>query len=128
MLGRQALTALSRVEMDELVEAYGVKSNDETDRAWQDTQGYPFYVQLWIEEMESGGRSAVMLKRFHDRTTRWMSDRQKGWLKQTLFLPEVNKRTLQAMLGTEQEAAEAQEWFEGEGSSSRYYRRRIPRA
>lgn len=116
MLGRLALNALSREEMDQLVESYGVKSREEKDRAWCDTQGYPFYVQLWVEEMESGGRSAVMLKRVHDRTTRWMSDREKEWLKQTLFLTEVNKRTLQAMLGTEQEAADAQKWFEAEGS------------
>src|SRR5713226_6992087 len=66
--------------------------------------------------MESGGRSAVMLKRFHDRTTRWMSDHEKGWLQHTLFLEAVNIRTLQGMVGNEQEAVKAFRWFEREGS------------
>jgi hypothetical protein len=111
-----SLTPLSRPEMDQLVESYGVTAHAEMERAWRDTQGYPLYVQLWIEEMASGGRTAVMLKRFHDRTTRWMSDRQKQWLQRTLFLDEVNIRTLRAMLGNEPEAGEAFRWFECEGS------------
>jgi hypothetical protein len=57
-----------------------------------------------------------MLKRFHDRTTRWMSDREKGWLQHALFLDEVNIRTLRCMIGNEQEAVEAFRWFEREGS------------
>ena len=110
------LDPLSRNEMDELVASYIVGGRDEQDRAWSDTQGYPFYVQLWIEEIESGGRSAVMLKRFHDRTTRWMSDEQKRWLQATLFLDEVNIRTLRCMVGSAEEAKQAFRWFEREGS------------
>jgi hypothetical protein len=116
VLKRITLDPLSRTEMDQLVESFGVRSPDEKERAWRDTQGYPFYVQLWIEEAESGGRGAVMLKRFHDRTTRWMGDREKRWLQHTLFLTEVNKRTLRTMLGSEAEADEAFRWFEREGS------------
>lgn len=116
LLKRIELAPFSRWEMDQLVESYGVRAQDEKERAWRDTQGYPFYVQLWIEEIASGGRSALMLKRFHDRTTRWMSDREKGWLKHTLFLDEVNIRTLRLMVGNEQEAVEAFRWFEREGS------------
>ncbi len=116
LLARIVLAPLSRPEMDQLVELYGVRADDEKERAWRDTQGYPFYVQLWIEEVASGGRSAVMLKRFHDRTTRWMSDCEKGWLQQALFLDEVNVRTMRGMLGNEQEAVEAFRWFEREGS------------
>jgi hypothetical protein len=102
--------------MDQLVEWYGVREEEEKERAWRDTQGYPFYVQLWIEEKSSGGRSAVMLKRFHDRTTRWMRDRETSWLKNVLFLDEVNIRTLRGMLDNEEEAEEAFNWFEREGS------------
>jgi hypothetical protein len=115
-LRRIALAPLSRSEMDELVESYGIRSQDEKERAWRDTKGYPIYVELWIHEMESGGRSAVMLKLFHDRTTRWMSDREKKWLQLTLFLDEVNIRTMRSMIGSEQEAEEAFRWFEREGS------------
>lgn len=110
------LDPLPRADMDQLVASYGVTSADETDRAWRDTQGYPFYVQLWIEEAESGGRGVVMLKRFHDRTTRWMGDREKRWLDQMIFLDEVNIRTLRAALEEPSEAEEAFRWFEREGS------------
>ena len=110
------LKPFSEQEMDQLVESYGVTAKEEKERAWGDTQGYPYFVQLWIEEMMSGGRSAVMLKRFHDRTTRWMNDRQKRWLQYTLFLDEVNRRTLEGLLGNKEEADEAFRWFERDGS------------
>jgi hypothetical protein len=116
LLPRIVLEPLSRQDMEELVESYGVRSPGEKERAWQDTQGYPFYVQLWIEEVESGGRSAVMLKRFYDRTTRWMSDKEKEWLHLTLFLEEVNKRSLRSMTENGKEAEDAFRWFEREGS------------
>jgi hypothetical protein len=116
LVKRLALDHLSRPEVDQMVEAFGVRSVDEKDRAWRDTQGYPFYVQLWIEEVESGGRAAVMLKRFHDRITRWMSDPQKRWLEHALFLDVINIRSLRGMLGSDAEAHEAFRWFERDGS------------
>ena len=45
-----------------------------------------------------------------------MSDREKGWLQHALFLDEVNVGTMQAMLGKEDEGAEAFNWFQGDGS------------
>ena len=116
LLPRIALTPLSQPEMNELVESYGVEEPDEKERVWRDTQGYPFYVQLWTDELSSGGRSAIMLKRFHDRTTRWMNDQQKKWLQHILFLDEINIRTLQNMLDNEREASEVFNWFQHEGS------------
>jgi len=116
LLKHIALENLTRVEMDELVEAFGISSVVEKDRAWRDTADYPFYVQLWIEEVESGGRGAVMLKRFYERTTRWMSDRERRWLEHTLFLDTVNIRSLRSMLGSESEAHDAFRWFEHNGS------------
>lgn len=110
------LNPLSRCEFDELMESEGVSTVEEKERAWRDTQGYPYYVQLWVEEKAAGGKTAVMLKSFYARTTRWMSEQQKYWLPFTLFLDEVNVRTLEAMIGDEQEAVEAFHWFECEGS------------
>ena len=111
-----SLTPLSRSEMDELVAKHGIVTKNEMNRVWRDTEGYPFYVQLWLEETNDGGRSAVMLKRFHDRTTRWMNKQQKRWLGYTLFLDSVDRRSLKLVLGTEDEANDAYEWFENEGS------------
>jgi hypothetical protein len=116
LIKRIALTPLSRVEMDEMVESFGVRALAEKDRAWRDTEGYPFYVQLWVEEAEAGGRSALMLKRFHDRITRWMSDSQRRWLEHVLFLDAVNIRSLRGMLGSATEAEDAFRWFENDGS------------
>ena len=56
------LAPLSRAEMDALVTSYGVTASEDKERAWLDTQGYPFYVQLWIEEAESGGSGRVALE------------------------------------------------------------------
>jgi hypothetical protein len=57
-----------------------------------------------------------MLKRFYDRTTRWMSDKEKEWLHLTLFLEEVNKWSLRSMTENDEEAQDAFRWFEREGS------------
>ena len=110
------LPHLSRTEMDQLVEASGVTDTSEKERAWRDTEGYPLNVELWIEEAKSGGRSALMLRRFYERQTRWMSDKEKFWLQHVQFLEAVNKRTLQKMLGNPEEATQALYWFEREGS------------
>ena len=116
LLPQIGLAQLSRSEMDQLIDLYGKTTPEEKERAWRDTQGYPLYLQLWIEEAAAGGRTAVMLQRFYDRTTRWMSDRQKDWLRHALFLDEVNVRTMQAMIGDEEQGAEAFNWFQREGS------------
>lgn len=115
-----SLRPLSRTEMDELATAYKVTDPNQQERAWNDTQGYPLLVHLWIEEARegegNGGPSVGLLKRFHDRTTRWMNDEQKRWLDHVLFLNRVNVRTMTAMLGDEAEARRAVHWFESEGS------------
>lgn len=110
------LKPLARDEMDVLVESFGMGSPAEKERAWKDTRGYPLYVQLWSEEAQSGGRSAIVVKRFYDRTTRWMSKQEKRWLEDTLFLDEVDKRTLRKALGSTEEAEKAFRWFENDGS------------
>jgi len=107
---------LSREDTDSLAEACGLGSPEEKARLWHETKGYPYYIQLFLEEIESGGQSAAMLGRVWDRHTRWMSEKGKEWLKATLFLEMVNKRTLRAMLGSPEEADEAFSWFREEGS------------
>lgn len=110
-----ALTPLSQSETYNLIELHIGDRLEEKERAWRDTQGYPFYLQLWIEEQTSGGRSAIMLQRFHDRTTRWMTKQQKEWLQQIIFMSEINIRTLKRFFSNE-EAEEVFQWFKNEGS------------
>jgi hypothetical protein len=114
------LSALSRAEMEELVSAHGRSGRKELDRAWADTLGYPLLVTLWLDEAQEAGHgegpSIGMLKRFHDRTTHWLTEEQKRWLYHALFLPRVNVETFAATLGDSDEARRAMQWFEGDGS------------
>ncbi|NJD36863.1 MAG: hypothetical protein FIA89_00850 [Geobacter sp.] len=107
---------LNRDEMDNLVEFYGYKTKEEKDRAWHDTEGYPYLVQLWIEEANAGGRTVGTLKMFYDRTTRWMNEYQKKWLEHVIFLNHVHTETLHKMLSTGDEPDVVMNWFENEGS------------
>lgn len=107
---------LNRDEMDNLVEFYGYKTIEEKDRAWHDTEGYPYLVQLWIEEAKAGGRTVGTLKMFYDRTTRWMNEYQKKWLEHVIYLNHVNTATLQNMLPADEDPEIVMNWFESEGS------------
>lgn len=110
------LAPLSREELEQLVRAHGVSDQAVIDRAWSDTQGYPFYVLLWAEEMADGGKSALMLRRFHERTVRWMTPQQRVWLRYATQLKTINVNTFQQVLNSEEDGRKAFEWFELEGS------------
>lgn len=105
----------SREEVNELLEKFDVFDPAEKERAWVDTRGYPYYVALWADEMSAGGRSAVMLQEFYSRITKWMTDRQRGWLDQLVHMRDINLSTLRAVFD-EGEAEEVMSWFEGEAS------------
>jgi hypothetical protein len=117
---------LSRPELEQLLAMYNITASAELERAWSDTEGYPFYVQLWVEELRTGGRTALTLKRFYERTTRWMSKQEKEWLSNIIYLEVVNKRTLTKMFQDEEQARSAYKWFESEGSvrsvTGKYFR------
>lgn len=110
------LNPLNREEMDLLVDSMGNFSEEEKDRAWDDTSGYPFLVNLWADEAENGGRTATSLKRFYDRTTRWMSEEEKKWLGYAIYMEDVNLSKFQYALKNEEEGQRAWKWFESEGS------------
>jgi hypothetical protein len=79
------------------------------------TQGFPLLLSLAIEEAAEDGTSALFLKRFFDRTTRWMSDDEREWFTRTCYLDEVNEDTLR-LLFPEEDVSAVQDWFEGEAS------------
>ncbi|MEN9314209.1 MAG: hypothetical protein RIS35_602, partial [Pseudomonadota bacterium] len=56
------------------------------------------------------------LKRFHDRTTRWMSERERRWLDCFLFVDAIDKRTARTVLDDPQDLDVAVAWFQNEGS------------
>ena len=52
-----------------------------------------------------------------------MNNEQKSWLNHVVFLNPVNVRSITAMLGSEDEARRAFQWFESEGSVRDYQQR-----
>ena len=79
------------------------------------TQGFPLLLSLAIEEAGTDGASALFLKRFFDRTTRWMSRDEREWFTRTCYLDEVNEDTLRLVF-PEEDIGAVQDWFEGEAS------------
>lgn len=79
------------------------------------TQGFPFLLSLVIEEAGAGGGSALFLRRFFERTTRWMTPEEIEWFVRVSYLERVNHDTL-SRLFTAEEVPRVQRWFEKEPS------------
>jgi hypothetical protein len=80
------------------------------------TQGFPFLLSLVIDEIGAeGSDSALFLRRFFDRTTRWMSAREREWLSRVCYLDRVNVDTLRPLFPNE-DPERIQDWFERESS------------
>jgi len=122
VVDRISLKVFELPEFVELCRLNGVTDAAHRDRVWQDTGGYPYLVRLLLEEIVEqraeglDGPSALMLKSFYDRTTRFMSDEQRGWLEKVLFLDHIDKRMLRAYYSDPAEIDRVQEWFESEPS------------
>jgi hypothetical protein len=122
IVDRTVLNVLELTEFVELCRHYDVIDAAVRDRIWQETSGYPYLVRLVLEEMAEQkaegleGPSALMLKSFYDRTTRFMSEEQRNWLEPLLFLDDINKRSLRSFFQDPEEISRVQEWFESEPS------------
>ena len=88
-----------------------------TKERWEDlytaTQGFPFLLNEFVEE--SGAESALFLRKFFDRQTRWMSREQVDWFTKTCYLTEVNEDTLLRFFSRDV-IVQVQSWFERESS------------
>lgn len=84
-------------------------------RIIRDTEGYPYLLDSEIEDALSGGGTALSLRNFMERTTRWMSAEQREWLSVLSFLDVVNEDAIAVVLpGASPEAV--LDWFEREAS------------
>lgn len=108
------LRAFTRAEALDLLRAAGVPE-DRLEGLYAATQGFPFLVSLVAEEERTGGGSALFLKKFYDRTTRWMSERERGWFERVCYLDAVNLDTLPRVV-ERGEVRRVQEWFEKDAS------------
>jgi hypothetical protein len=98
----------------QLMAAEGV-AESRREAMYELTQGFPLLLSLAIEEASTNGASALFLKRFFDRTTRWMSSDEREWFIRTCYLDEVNEDTLRLVF-PEEDIGAVQDWFEGEAS------------
>jgi len=80
------------------------------------TRGFPYLLTLEIEEeTEANADSALFAKKFFDRTTRWMTPRERGWFATVCYLEKIDEDTLRTFF-TEEEVPLVQDWFERESS------------
>lgn len=90
---------------------------DKQPRLFDSTHGFPFLLALAIEEATApDSDSALLAKKFFDRTTRWMSEREIGWFVALAYLDVVNEDTIRGVLGDAADPAVVQSWFEHEAS------------
>ena len=92
------LRPFSREEADEMMRRRGLHSPEQRDALWKRTQGFPFLLDTECEDATSGGTSALGLKLFYQRLTRWMTPIQERWLLPLCFLDEINLETVAALL------------------------------
>ncbi len=93
---------------------------------YEATQGYPYLLSLVIEEAgQEGADSALFLRRFYDRTTRWMNAVEREWFERLCYVERVNEDTL-APLFPDDDVRQVVDWFEREPSirdpSAAYWR------
>lgn len=109
------LTPFSEKAAKDLMSESGVPS-EQQEGIYKTTSGFPFLLTLAIEEITTNaGGSALFIKKFYDRTTRWMNDTQKEWFNRVCYLDEVNEDSL-SIFFKEDEVSAVQDWFEGESS------------
>lgn len=80
----------------------------------QRTHGFPYLLTLIAEDSQQAD-SAAFLRRFFDRTTKWMTETEKDWFVKVCYLEVVNTDTLSAFFSAA-EAEDVQKWFEVEAS------------
>jgi hypothetical protein len=94
----------------------------QAEEIYLQTAGFPFLLRLAVDERQtepsaSADESAAadIARQFFDRTTRWMSETEKRWLKKLVYLDKVNLDTLSWFFPSD-EADKIQLWFERDGS------------
>lgn len=95
---------------------------------YEATHGFPFLLTLAIEEATAPDtESALFAKKFFDRTTRWMSSKEREWFTAVCYLDTINEDTLKNLFH-EEDVPVIQDWFEREASirdpASRTFRMR----
>ena len=109
------LAPFSRADAHELMASAGVPEARRDDM-FEMTQGFPFLLGLLIDGLgEEGASSALFLRKFFDRTTRWMTAEEREWLIRVCYLDAVNLDSLKPLF-PDVDVERVQSWFEREAS------------
>lgn len=104
---------------DEVARAFcrehGLTDPDAIERIVRETQGYPFLLASEVQDEVGGGRGALALKGFVDRTTRWMTPTQRTWFERLCFVDRVDEEVVARVL-PDANPAEVMAWFMTEAS------------
>ena len=117
------LKRLNQNDVYTLAKSYGITDEETKAKIWLATEGYPYDIQRWIAEIESGGITATSLKQFYTRMTRWLSEIEKSWLQKIVFLDVINVQNIEKMGFNSAEAQHINEWFQNEASLRDTYSR-----
>lgn len=115
IVGELRLQPFSRDEAEAFVRARGIASDAAVERILDDTAGYPYLLAGEVEGELDGAWTALGLKSFFDRTTRWMTPTQRRWLTSLCFLDRVDLETIAEVLPDE-DAERVLGWFKAESS------------
>ncbi|WP_394835631.1 ATP-binding protein [Pendulispora rubella] len=109
------LAPLDKEGAGAILSAAGIPESRWSD-LYESTQGYPFLLNLAIEEkLEPGSDSVTFLQRFIERTTRWMSEEQREWFFRICYLDRVDEDSLCSLFPADK-VPSIQSWFEKESS------------
>lgn len=109
------LRPFTRPEAEEFIRRKGILQTEAIDRVWERTQGFPFLLDTECDDEKTGGTSALGLKLFYQRLTRWMTPIQRRWLLPLCFLDEINLETVSSIL-PDTSAETVLAWFKEEAS------------
>ena len=115
ILGEIRLESFEPSEAEAFVRARGISDDETVARLLRDTAGYPYLLTSEVDAELAGGRNALGLKSFFDRTARWMSETERSWLLPLCFLDEINEETIAAVL-PDANAQQVLRWFKSEAS------------
>ncbi len=115
LVGELKLSAFDRDEAEAFIRENGITDATIAQRILDDTAGYPYLLAGEVSAELDGVRTALGLKSFYDRTTRWMTKSQRNWLVPLCFLDEINLETVATML-PDDDAERVLDWFKSEAS------------
>jgi hypothetical protein len=117
---RVVLRPLGADEMTELCAERAVDDPTTVARILEESHGYPWLVDILLDDLASSGKSPVTsYHRFVRRMSRFMTDEERGWFEALCFLDAVSFATIEKVLPTADKEL-VMSWFINEQSIRSY--------